>query len=338
VKTPKQESPATRGSWLIRNSSKFIGIILILVVIRYVDIAKVVSLIAHLKLGWLIAALPIHLIITLIKSYRWQKILFKQRITYKLKVLFAIYLVSFTFGLISPGRLGDFVKVLYLKQDGYPFSKSVFSSLMDRIYDVVFLLLIGFLSLLAFISLFRYQTGVLLGCLFLIGGLILVIYWQRKYLEKFLRRVFDEKYILWLKTFISELKLETKQLDRANIILCSMLTLIAWSIYFLQGYMISRSLDVNISFVSVVACMSIASILNLLPISILGIGTRDVVFISIFAILSINYEQAVAFSTLFLLFFVFNGIVGVLMWWFKPIQLSLFFPRLSSFLSGQKND
>ena len=111
-------------------------------------------------------------------------------------------------------------------------------------------------------------------------------------------------------------------MDRANIILCSMLTLIAWSISFLQGYMISRSLDINISFITVVACMSIAAILNLLPISILGIGTRDAVFISIFAMLSISYEQAVAFSMLILLFMVFNGILGVLAWWLKPVRLS----------------
>lgn len=336
MQTPDKENSATRGSWLIRNAPKLVGIILILVIFDYLDMPKVWTLITHLKLGWLIAALPMYLIIMLIKSYRWQKILYKQGIAYELKSLFAIYLISFTFGLVSPGRLGDFVKVLYLKQDGYPFSKSVFSSLMDRIYDVVFLLLIGFLSLLAFLSLFRFQAGILLGCLFLIGGLILVIYRQRKYLEKALSRVFNEKHIAWLKNVVSELKLETKQLDRENIILCSMLTIIAWSIAFLQGYMISRSLDINISFITVAACISIAAILNLLPISILGIGTRDAVFISIFAMLSLSSEQAVAFSMLILLFLVFNGILGVLAWWFKPIQLSSFFPRLQNSLSGQK--
>ncbi|MDD5687501.1 MAG: lysylphosphatidylglycerol synthase transmembrane domain-containing protein [Elusimicrobia bacterium] len=308
-------------SKIVRYFPRFIGILLIVYLIRFVNITKVFSLIINFKVKWLIIAIIINFIAILIRAYRWQKILEIQQINIGLIRLFNIYLVSFAFGLISPGRIGDFSKALYLKQEGYSLSKSILSSFIDRVYDMIFLIIFGIICLFMAISLFQNQLIILLVFLLVITIFIYMICKNWMFLKNVIRRFLNEKLGEILKNIIIKIRYESSLFGKKSIIICFFLTVIAWFSYYIQSYFLSKVININIPFIYLVVGISISTVLNLLPISMLGIGTRDAVFITVFSTVAISKEQSLAFSALFLLMFILNILTGVIIWWFKPINI-----------------
>ena len=58
---------------------------------------------------------------------------------------------SLFIGFITPGRLGEFVKTLYLKADkGISLSKGFSSVLVDRFFDLYLLIILGFIGIWQF--------------------------------------------------------------------------------------------------------------------------------------------------------------------------------------------
>jgi len=68
-------------------------------------------------------------------------------------------------------------------------------------------------------------------------------------------------------------------------------------------------------------CVSIASLLALLPISISGLGVRDATFLALLLPLGVTAELAISYSLLILLVFnVFGGALGAIAWFMKPLK------------------
>jgi uncharacterized protein (TIRG00374 family) len=62
---------------------------------------------------------------------------------------YLIYMGSLFWGTVTPGRVGDFMKVLYLKRDrAMSIGKGMSSVLVDRVFDLYILLILGCLGLL----------------------------------------------------------------------------------------------------------------------------------------------------------------------------------------------
>ena len=65
------------------------------------------------------------------------------------------------------------------------------------------------------------------------------------------------------------------------------------------------------------------SLVTFIPISFSGIGTRDLAIISYLMSVSINYENALAFSMIvFVNFYLAYGLIGYLAWIKKPFYFN----------------
>ena len=71
-------------------------------------------------------------------------------------------------------------------------------------------------------------------------------------------------------------------------------------LFFLNRYFLLMSLQIPLSFIEMTACVSLSTLFTFLPISVSGIGTRDVSLIYLFSFYGLKMEQAVAFSTMIL--------------------------------------
>ena len=61
---------------------------------------------------------------------------------------------------------------------------------------------------------------------------------------------------------------------------------------------------------------------EIIPISFSGMGTRDAVLIYFFSLLAIGAASAVAYSFLILIFIYIAAAVGLVMWHFDPVRKS----------------
>ena len=308
-----------------KNVMKLVGLALFAVIISRIDFRELSQVFRNISLPGLILAAVLVLPQILIKAYRWNYIKKLQGINYHLKDSFLMYGAGLYLGLVTPGRIGDFLKVMFLRNDGHPFGKSLLSVFLDRILDLVFLLLIGYIGMVSFFTLFREEVYVLSGILgagvILLGIIFLKKHWWRALVQRIvamLSKRYKEKAGITVDEFYQELRSFTVE----GWVVISVLTIITWSIYFLQIFILAQSLHIGIGFISMAIFASIADVISILPLSISGIGTRDITLIVLFERVGIHKEAALAISLLMLFLTGIGALLGLTCWLKKPIPLS----------------
>jgi len=304
---------------------RIIGVLIFVYILLSIDLNEILRTLYHANLKYIIFAILLILVVTAVKSLRWQLLLKMQRINYSLRDCFIMYYIALYIGSVTPGRVGEFTKVLFLKNDGHSMSKSVFSVFMDRIFDIVLLSGVSFVSIFAFITFFdNIDMFSLIIYLLLIFAIVLLLM-NKSFivsLIKFAHGIpYFKKYAEFFETQMTEFIQEFEKLNLNNISLTFLITIIAWVIYYVLVYSLALAIDINISFLYLIACISFSAIITLLPISISGIGTRDAILIFLFSKVGLSSESAVAFSIMILGVYVFNGVIGFFAWMKYPIKL-----------------
>jgi len=304
---------------------RIVGVLIFVYILFSIDLNAILHTLYHANLKYILLASLLIIVVTILKSLRWQLLLRVQGIDYSLRDCFIMYYIALYIGTVTPGRVGEFTKVLFLKKDGHSMSKSMFSVFMDRIFDIVLLSVASFVSIFAFITFFdNIDIFSLIINLLLIFAILFILINKMFILSiiKFAHVIpYFKKYAEFLEKQMIEFIQEFEKLNLHNIVLTFVITIIAWIIYYVLVYSLALAIDIKISFLYLIACISFSAIITLLPISISGIGTRDAILIFLFSKVGLSGESAVAFSIMILGVYVFNGVIGFFAWMKYPIEL-----------------
>jgi uncharacterized membrane protein YbhN (UPF0104 family) len=97
------------------------------------------------------------------------------------------------------------------------------------------------------------------------------------------------------------------------------LTVLAFGVNFFQGHLLARSLGMDIPFQDVGGLLAIASLLGLVPISLSGLGVREVIFALVFPLLGYPASSGVGFGLLiFAALYLFVVLLGFVGWQLAP--------------------
>lgn len=301
-----------------------IGLLIFLYILFYkIDLTEVSKILIQANLFYIGLAALLVLLMILVQPIRWNYLKKAQNINYPLKDSFFIYNIGFFLSTITPGRVGDLVKVFYLKNDGYSTGKSLVSIILDRLADIVFLLFLGYLSIFFFFKDLRKDL-----LLFTFLGLIilaLIIISQRngnfkKLIDKILGFIIPSKYKkswhLNCQDFIDDFK----GYNLKNYLVISLITVVSWFFYYSSMFFLAKSIGLEVPFIFFVLSVTLATLATLMPVSILGLGTRDAVLLLLFSSLGINPEITISFSTLYLLMLLMANFIGFLSWLKKPLK------------------
>lgn len=301
-------------------------IIFIFLLVTRVNLTETLKMLPNIALKDFFAAILFLLFLLLLKAWRWQILLRMQGIYFSRKKSFLIYMAGLFVGVMTPGRVGDFVKIFYLKNEGYSWGKSSFSVLLDRLIVIGFLLCCGYISLLFFIRFFATQLAIL-SLTILLGLLVTYLFVRKRktlvgLIEKFISKLMPQRTKDGLKESLSDFYEDFKLLNTTFCIILTAITLLDWSIYFMIAYFLSQSLSLGLSFLVISACVSISAIITLIPISVAGIGTRDATLVFLFSILGLRPESAIAFSMLLLFTYnILTGFIGLVAWLLCPFKM-----------------
>ncbi|MDD2753508.1 MAG: lysylphosphatidylglycerol synthase transmembrane domain-containing protein [Candidatus Portnoybacteria bacterium] len=296
----------------LKKSYLLIGLAIFVWVMKDINFAELVKIIPNINIWYYILALVLYLPVALLKSYRWKKILEIQGIVYSFKDAFYIYNSSLLLGLVTPGRIGDASKVLYLKKDNRSFGQAVFGVLFDKVSDLVFVAL--FLAItfpfLPLVPRLAVNYPALFQFSLLVGGSAIILF-SFVYFKKNsrLRQ-------LTLRT-IEELK-KFKIKDDLYLLI---LTAFTWFIYFFMIYLIAVSVGINsqIGFFYLAFSAALITLAALLPISVLGIGTREAALLFFLLPLGLNKETIVLFSLLITFNYLGLFLICFYAWFKKPM-------------------
>ena len=304
-----------------------IGILIFIYLLTTIDIGKAVSLILAASPVFLLIAVLITLFDVLVKAYKWKLIFNSYNISVPYIRFLKSWLIGLSFSLVTPGKIGDFVKAFYLK-DKAPLGKGLTTVMADRIIDLLTLFILAVIGLSIF-SIFYAQSSILLIstiALFALFILAIVLFARKKtatyILHPFYLRLLPERYKSRVQSVFSDfysgisLILGRKKTIAAVIAL----TFIVWLGSILSIYYMALSLGIEIPLSFLIIVFPAITLLEALPISFSGLGTRDATLIFFFGYLSLSPEIAVSTSFLYLLVSYIFGLLGLVFWWKDPIK------------------
>jgi glycosyltransferase 2 family protein len=309
--------------WFFRG----LGLLLLVYLLSRVSLAELLAIWAGLSRMHLSIAILLAVGMMLVKVQRWRLLLKGQSIPYSFKDAVMAYFIAYYFGIVTPGRAGEFLKVVYLRKTTQAsYGAGMVSVLLDRLLDIAVLISLAALGVVLvpqfamFDSLWVWITGLALAAgvffIFLKTGVLQRLW--RWMVQSGVRAVGLEAGGGQVEDFLSGLNL----LLKPKVMLpAAVFTLASWAFLLLSCYFILLALSLDIPFWFMAFAMAIAGLLSLLPVSIAGIGVRDTALVGIFGLIGVAAPSSLAYSLLYFAVFGFVlGVIGAYFWHRYPIH------------------
>lgn len=308
----------------MRKYCRLLGIVLFAFILYNIDISEVLTMIKIVQLEYVLFAMLLSVLVVIIKTIRWKYLLRMQEIQYGMKRALVAYFSSIFLASVTPGRIGDLTKTFYLTWDNKAnYGKSLSSIIVDKIFDLLFLVLFVLGGTLFFTIPTSIKIAVILFSLSLLTVSTLIM--KKNFIStQFLRfvRVLSPKHEKRLRMATDDFYDGIDSLNSLNLLLPALLSLFAYFVFFFQCYFISLALDISIPFFYLAFSISIANIIALIPVSVSGIGTRDAALILFFSFIGLSKEVAVSFSFLFLFSsLLLKDLIGGIVWIKEPVEI-----------------
>lgn len=311
-----------RNRWVFR----LIGVGVFVLILLKIDLREALRVLTTVNPLFVILSLGLQAIALTVATFRWQLIMHRLAIYIPFRRSLIHQLVGTAAALVTPGQLGEFIKVLYHRSLGFPVPESLLSVLVDRIYDLMMLLLFGFIALFVLFGVPPTLTVVLAagGSIVLVAGFLFVRNREEsaRWIATTLARISPQTYRETVRSSARRLTQWIGEFRPGFLVICGLLSFVNYVLLLLRIYSLVLALHMNVPFWYFVMVAPLLRLVGLVPISISGIGTRDITAIYLFAQVGVPQESSLIVSMLGLLTLEFQALVGLLVWWRYPLQLS----------------
>lgn len=261
----------------------------IFLVFKKIDLSELLETTKSLQWIWLLPALLIFVLSKIFTALRLNLYFRNIGLQISENLNFKLYSIGMFYNLFLPGGIGGDGYKIYLLNKHYktPVKALIQASLLDRLsglVSIIFLILLfaaGVNIVLPFEIGFRWQIFALAASL-----LVFPIFW---FIQKLLFKAFLPSFLMsniW------------SMLGQVSQLIC------AWFIL--------MALGVKGDFIAYQFVFLLSSIVAVLPLTIGGVGARELVFIYAHTYTGINESTAVAFSLIFFLISALVSLFGVL--------------------------
>jgi len=276
-----------------------IGIGLFIYLLIKLDITKIFKEIANINGYYLLISLILIFIFFITQTLKWFVLARKQKIKIPFKDAFNINLISSFYGFVTPAKIGSIIRIDYIKKYGGDTGKGLNNFIIDKIFDLtsLFILVIGF-GFIFYANLITKNYWILIFSLFGIIILFSFILYKKEIsrpLLKFIHRVLVPK----------KLKERSKELfdsfykdmpSLGSLFFVFALNLINWIVDYVAIYFIALSLGIEIDYIPFLVIMIISTLVAQIPITINGLGTRELTQISLFSLFGVESVKVFSMS------------------------------------------
>lgn len=306
-----------------------IGILVLIFILLRIDLNVAFSILMQANISLLIASFTLQLLNTVIKSEKWRLLVTPFSKSYNRLRCAEVWMIGYGIGIITPGRVGDFTRAVYLKKDlDISYGKSVATVFIDRLQDIIALFVLSYMGLILFNPLLaskpeiRTMISVATILFAVIGVFILRKNSASMILRPFFNRFIREGQKRAIKSnyddFYAGIKLIVAR--KKIIAMTAVLTSISWAIILAASYTTALSVGIEAEFVYFIFLIPIINIIELIPISLSGVGTRDSAAIILFSLIGIAQERAFIFSSMILITNMLFAMIGLILMQRKPVK------------------
>jgi len=283
----------------LKNILPIIGIFLLVYLIYKIGPYNLFNTLKNANLFYIGLGLITTPIFILPLGYKWYKILKLQNFDLKFPYIMKIYYIGAFYGFITPARAGSLLRAYYIKEKTKKgLIECASSIIIERILDLFVIFLFAFIGSLIFLNKLNINMIHILIITFLIFFSLILIFMRKErgifvlsifynyLLPKNMREKADDS----LNKFYNSLPKLRK------LIYILFLTIITWLILYFQVYLFGLAFNIEVPFHIFLTFMSIGTVVATIPISISGLGTRELTLITLFSLYNINPEAIVSMS------------------------------------------
>ncbi|MBI1886466.1 MAG: flippase-like domain-containing protein [Chloroflexi bacterium] len=304
--------------WLLRSLG-----LLILVALSFlgVDIIGGLKLMGDAQPGLLVAALVVFSLGLLVKMVAWVGLAQTLKLGYqKVRSYVKLFLIGWSAGLGLPRGAAPLARVAILAADKRSVPRGVIVDVADRLIELVtmvFLLLVSAAYLSAEST--RVLQGVGLGLAAATAALLVLgaVAWLGRPL---LRRLLSYR---WIKALVDDVTAavdDLRRTPRSVLAWLVLLNLVASLLTVASVLLVSRSLDIDLSYPALIAAFAAIRLTTLLPISINGLGPREGILTAAVAGAGFSSEAGVALGLLWFLIQAVTRLAGSAAWFMSSVE------------------
>ena len=326
------DTPANDGhrSFHALRLLRLIGVVLLVALVWHVGPRRLGAIAADAHWGWLALGFLLNFPQISLKALRWQRLVSWQGIPFPYVRALLAYFGALLVGFLTPGRIGEMVKAFALRHEaGVGLARALSSVILDRVFDLYLLVVLGVIGFFRFALVGESLPTGTLAMLLAVLPLPLVLLNAGT-----VRRVGSALAGLPLLTPRKTLLLEKIEdfaagltaMRPGRIVSGTLLTFLAYSIFFLQCYCCARAIGFTLPFVDLTLMMAVTNLVGFLPFApMANIGTREAMLTFFFTTVldpALPASQAVAWGlSQFLVLFIGGGLIGFGCWQIAPIGL-----------------
>jgi len=296
----------------------FIGLIFfILYIIFTFDFVDIKEALLHVSPFFICLSLVLTIPGVIIRIYAWQIVLKEQGIKISFLQSLKVFLIGYFYGIFTPGFYGQLMRIPYLKEKtGQPYGKLFVNTVIEitmRSFSIFLMIFIGTLIFLSSIKEIFYIILVL----FIIFSSLIFYFIKKERGEKifyfFVKYFIPKRFKLSLNSFINTFYNDFPRIK--VLILPVLLSIITWVLIFTQYYIFIIALGLQISYIAFLFLFPIANVAGYIPITIAGLGIREITAITIFTtIYNVTKEEILVVALLgFVITDIITGFVGFLL-------------------------
>ncbi len=295
----------------IRTSIEILFCVIIIgFLISRINIQETINIILNINLYWILIGIMIYISSLLITGYSL-KVLFDSVKYTKFGKWMHFYLVSFSMGLVLPGRAGDLSIIYFAKKKGFDIGASTALTITDKLITLSVFGTIATLGFFTILQSSQLTIGLSITILCILIGLSLFTSIGRKVITK-LAGKYADKFQGFYKTFSNLIKYH-----KDKIAINVLITLYRPIGNTLLMIVVLHAMNITgLSFFSLIIINAITLIVSLIPLTPNGLGIREGVGGYLFTQIGVPLEISLSMYVIILLMNYTTGIYGTVYYLF----------------------
>lgn len=294
---------------------------LLIYLLNWIDLSSLKTMLVNMNLRWVAGAFFVILLATFLKVYRWQILLFTQKLHISFKKSLTLNLIGNFFNYFFPSLTGgDIIKGWMLVQEKGNWREIYSSLIVDRVIGITALCSLVLVSFSFFgHKLAETNVNFLIWIAVVIPFTILIAYFFRKIWVKIVFKILSntklgeeiqkglvicKNYLMWRKNmgvafFISII------IQFSDVLIC---------------YCLGQSLNIKISIIFFFLFVPLITLASLMPISFNGLGVREGAYILLFSPLNVDKTLIITLSLSYYFLNFSLGIAGGILYFLSSFR------------------
>ncbi|HON81047.1 MAG TPA: lysylphosphatidylglycerol synthase transmembrane domain-containing protein [Methanoregulaceae archaeon] len=221
----------------------------------------------HIVWGYLLLATAVCLGAWLLRGFRYKVILSGVGVFCGLLFSTGCIFVSQTANLIVPARLGDLVRVFILRHEyGSTISQGISSLVVERVFDIVTVALLGALSLFFVLDVPAWFYTIILVPLALGAAFFIFLYFSGRFVS-------ENRYIRVILSILDQIR--AVSLSLPSVLSISLQSFVIWIFDVLVCLFVAMMFQQFIPFAVVILAIVIGNLVKAVPLTPGGVGTYE---------------------------------------------------------------